>query len=153
MNFLNRNALKYGLIMTVLTGLWLMTMHFLGFYDNREDIVNVYDLAFIVVVPLVVWYFGLTEYRKSRGGKLSLKEGILQGFKISLVYGVLSPFAYLKYYLLFNPNLVEFMRQEYGLLDASVSQVYITDMIVQFVSAIIGGTLYGSIISFFLKKS
>src|SRR3990167_9999021 len=152
MNFLKSNAVKYGFIMTVLTGVWILLMHFTGQYENKENISGPTDLAFIFIVPLVVWYFGISARKKELGGKLSFKEGVLEGAKISLVYAVLSPFVYLKYYLFLNPEILGFIRSEYGLNRANDAVVILVDMSTQFVSAIIGGTIYAAIISFFLRS-
>lgn len=147
-----RNPIKYGLIMTILTSAWVLLMHFTGQYDNRESIVqSPFDLAFIIITPLVVWYFGISERKRQLGGKLTFNQGLVTGIKISLVYAVLSPFVYAKYYIFLNSEILEFVRSEYGLAGASDTMVILADMGVQFVSAIVGGTIYAAIISFFLK--
>lgn len=84
----------------------------------------------------------------------SYKQGFAEGFRISVVYGLTSPWVFALYYLFVNPGILEFARTAYGMpATASAAQIIATDMLVQVVAAIIFGTIYGAIISYFLKTS
>jgi uncharacterized protein YqgC (DUF456 family) len=71
---------------------------------------------------------------------------------MSLVFGIVSPFVSLFYYQFVNPEIVAFVREMYQMKDATREMVIATDMSVQFLSSIIGGTIYAAIIAFFLKS-
>ncbi|MFM6975836.1 MAG: DUF4199 domain-containing protein [Sphingobacteriaceae bacterium] len=98
-----KNAIKYGLMIGVLSALWIMLMHLLGVYNNNtggpRDITWMEYLS--VFIPFSGLYWGLKEYRKTHfKHKMSFFQGLMQGFKILLVGGVLymaTLSIYLKY--------------------------------------------------------
>jgi hypothetical protein len=104
-----------------------------------------------IIAPFVIWYLGLREYKKDLKGKMTFKQGVRQGFKISLVYAAVSPFIFLVFYFV-NPSLLEYAKTAYGLTAASDTIVIAVDMLVQVVAAIVGGTVYAAILSLFLKS-
>lgn len=150
MHVFSQNAGKFGLIMTVLNALYVLFMHYSGQY-GPEYAVNPLDFLFILIVPFIVWWFGIEAKKKEKKGKLSFKDGVKEGFQISLVYAVLSPFVYAFYYLVLNPQILDSLKIEYGLQGVSDLQIVFVDILAQFVSAIVFGTLYAIIISFILK--
>lgn len=115
-------------------------------FDTKSPL----QITITFIAPFIVWYLGLKERKKELKNKMSFKQGLLASFKISLVYGVISPFLFMIYYFV-NPSVLLFIREVYKLAEATDAVVIISDMFAQFFSAIIGGTLYGAIISFFLK--
>ena len=150
MHSFSHNAGKYGLVMVILNILYVLFMHYSGQYGS-EYRVNPLDLLFIIIAPFIVWWFGIEEKKKSQRGKLTFRDGFAEGFQISLVYALLSPFVFAFYYLVLNPRIVTSIKSQYGLPGASDIQIFFIDMLAQFVSAIVFGTLYAAIISFFLK--
>lgn len=150
MKFLNRNHLKYALIMCAITVACLALMELTG--QNESFDKSPFPVIFTFIAPAVVWYFGIKERKQQLKGKLPFKQGVIEGFNISLGYAIISPFIFLFYYLFVNPPIIEYVRTSYGLTGASDTAVFAADMAVQFVAAIIGGTVYAAIISFFLKS-
>ena len=138
--------------MSALNAVYVLFMHFTGQYGPEYE-VNPLDLLFIIIVPLIVWYIGVKAKKAEKKGKLSFRDGVKEGFQIALVYGLTSPFVYAIYYLLINPSIVESLKPEYGMPDVSNMQIVLVDMLAQFVSAIIFGTVYGAILSHFLKST
>lgn len=104
------------------------------------------------IAPFIIWWFGIRNYKKMLNGKMSWKQGTMEGLRISLVFGIVSPFIFLFYYLFVNPEIVEWVRITYGLQGYSDAIVIGSDLLGQFVSAIVFGTIYATIISFFLKS-
>jgi hypothetical protein len=115
-------------------------------FDQKSPIFLFYQF----IAPLIVWYFGLTSYKKLHNGKMSFKDGVKEGFRMSLVFGIVSPFIFVAYYLI-NPGIVDFIKTAYQMPDADNNTIIAFDMIVQLVAALIGGTIYAAILSFFLK--
>lgn len=102
--------------------------------------------------PLVVWYMGIYARRTAQKGSLTFKEGVSEGFKISLVYGLVSPFIFLVYYLVVNPGIVSYVRQAYGMAGAPDSSVIMVDMLVQLIAALVFGLVYSAVIALILRS-
>lgn len=150
MDILKQSYVKYGLIMTGLLIGCLALMEITGqneSFENKSPIFFVYQF----LAPAVVWYFAIKAKKKELKGKLTFKQGITQGFKISLVFAVISPFIFALYYTLINPAILTYVKSAYGLNQVSDVMIIIIEMFAQFVGAIIFGTVYAAIISFFLK--
>jgi len=87
-----KNALKYGLLIGFLTGIWILLMHFMGIYgQHRGGILNIHWMEYLsVIIPFIGLYLGIKNYRNNvNGGKLEFVEGLMEGFKILLVGFVL----------------------------------------------------------------
>ena len=83
-----RNALKYGLLIGVLSGAWILIMHLSGIYQSQEGgALNIHWMEyFSVIIPFTGLYLGIKNYRNNiNGGKLEFFEGLMEGFKILLV--------------------------------------------------------------------
>ena len=150
MEILKQNHVKYGLIMSAIIAVCLLFMEITGqnqSFDQKSPLV----FFSMIVAPFIVWWMGIKAKKDSQKGKLTFKEGLKEGFKISLVYGIVSPFVFVLYYLLINPGILDYVRTSYNLTEASQMTVILVDMLVQFISALIFGTIYAAIISFFVK--
>lgn len=152
MSLLKQNAVRYGLIMSGVIVLMLIVMQLSGHYADHFPGQSPFEMFVITVIPFVVWFFGIKSKKKLQKGKLTFKQGVLEGFKISLTFGIVSPFIFAAYYLFVNPEIVSFVRDAYGIYDASFGTVILADMISQFLFSIIFGTIYAAIISLFLKS-
>lgn len=83
-----KNALKYGLLIGILSGLWILLMHLLGvFHQTKSGPFNIHWMEyFSVIIPFTGLYLGIKNYRNNiNGGKLEFFEGLMEGFKILLV--------------------------------------------------------------------
>lgn len=150
MKLLHRNHIKYGLIMVAVTAVGLVLMEITGQNDTFET-KSPFQLIFQFTAPAVIWYLGIKSKKKSLHNKLTYKQGLLEGFKISVVYAALSPFLFLLYYTIVNPGILNYVREVYSMEAASDSMIVGVDMAVQFVSALIFGSVYGAIIALFLR--
>lgn len=87
-----KNAIKYGLLIGVLTGIWIVLMHLMGVYtEHRDSFLNIHWMELLsVFIPFLGLYLGIKSYRNNvNGGKLEFAEGLIQGFKILIVGFVL----------------------------------------------------------------
>lgn len=87
-----KNGLKYGLLIGVLTGMWILIMHLVGVYDQvKSGPFNIHWMEyFSVFIPFTGLYLGIKNYRDNiNGGKLEFIEGLMEGFKILLIGFVL----------------------------------------------------------------
>ncbi len=90
-----KNAIKYGLIVGVLSGLWIFLLHFMGVYDDaypREGGFSGLEVLSIVI-PFAGLFFGIKSFRDNfNGGRMEFFEGIMEGFKIMIVGGIIAAF-------------------------------------------------------------
>ncbi|MCJ8211733.1 DUF4199 domain-containing protein [Mucilaginibacter sp. RS28] len=103
-----KNALSSGLIIGILSLVWLLVMHWLGYNSVKDNNLAPYEY-FSVLIPLIGLFLGLRAYReKEQGGKMSFLEGLIQGFKILLVGGVIAGFIGVIYINWFSPSNLNF---------------------------------------------
>lgn len=150
MKLRQQNHVTYGLLMCAALTVCLALNEITGLNASLEN-KSPFQLFYTFIAPAIVWTLGLIAKKKAQDNKLTYKEGLKEAFKISLVYGIVSPFIFLFLYIFVNPSLVEIARTSYQLPSASTATVIIVDMIVQFIAAIIFGGIYGAIISLFIK--
>ncbi len=151
MKLLQLNYVKYGLILVCVLVVCLLLMEVTGqkeSFDEKSPLFVIYQF----IAPAVVWYLGIKAKKKMHKNKLTFKQGLVEGFKISLVFAIVSPFIFLAYYTLINPGILNFVRTAYNMPGASDAMVIGVDMLVQFFASLIFGTIYAAIISFFLKS-
>ena len=91
-----KNALIYGLLIGVLSIAWLFFMRSLGYSGLDEKAASIEYVS--VVIPFVGLYFGIFSYRADDcAGKMGFLEALIQSFKILLVGGIISIFAFIVY--------------------------------------------------------
>ncbi len=95
------NAAKYGIIVGVLSGLWILIMHFSGVYakDLGGEPNNMQWMEWAsMLIPAVGLYLGIKNYRDHvSGGKMEFFEGLFEGFKIIIIGGVIAAFFAIVY--------------------------------------------------------
>jgi putative Mn2+ efflux pump MntP len=87
-----KNALKYGLLIGGLSGLFIVLMHMMGVYHQaKSGPFNIHWMEYLsVLIPFVGLYLGIKNYRNNiNGGRLEFFEGLMEGFKILLIGFVL----------------------------------------------------------------
>ena len=128
----------------------LLLMEFTGqneSFENKSPIFLVYQF----IMPAVIWYLALRAKKKSQQGKLTYKQGLLEGFKVSLVFAITSPFVFLIYYLFINPQILNYVKTAYQMPQASTSMIITIDLFAQFIAAVVFGTIYAAIIAIFVR--
>jgi hypothetical protein len=150
MNFFSKNQLKYALILCGVTVLCLAAMEVTG--QNKSFEHSPFAAISSIIAPLIIWFLAIREKKKELNGQMTFKQGLAQGFKLSLLYGLITPFIFAFYYLFINPSIVEHVKEIYQLQNASNATAIGTDVAVQVITSIIGLTVYSAIISFFLRS-
>ncbi|HEY9001837.1 MAG TPA: DUF4199 domain-containing protein [Mucilaginibacter sp.] len=91
-----KNALFPGLIIGVLSGLWLFIMLKMGLQFSND---KVNPIEFVsVLIPIVGLYIGVKRHRDNDlGGKMNFLEGLIQAFKILIVAGIFVVFIGIVY--------------------------------------------------------
>jgi hypothetical protein len=94
-----KNAVLPGVIIGILSGIWLFIMRRMGLTFTNDNVAPVEFIS--VFVPVIGLYMGVKNYRdKELGGKMNFLEGLVHGFKILIVAGVFVVFigiVYLNY--------------------------------------------------------
>ncbi|MES2873108.1 MAG: DUF4199 domain-containing protein [Bacteroidota bacterium] len=91
-----KHAAKYGIIIGVLSGVWILIMHFSGVYaeDAPKEMNNMQWMEWAsMLIPATGLYMGIKSYRDNvSGGKMEFFEGLFEGFKILIIGGVIAAF-------------------------------------------------------------
>lgn len=150
MGVMKISYIKYALIMCVVVIFALCMMELTG--QNRSfDSKSPLQIFLLFIAPFIITWLGISQKRKSLKNKINFKKGFTEGFKIFLAFGVLSSLIYLAYYTFINPQIVDSLQTSYGLFDSPFEVVVAFDMFMQFISAIIFGSIYSAIIALLLR--
>lgn len=91
-----KNGIITGLVIGILSGLWLFAMHLMG-YDLTKDQVSPYEYVSIII-PVAGLFFGIKSYRDNDlDGKMGFLEALIQCFKILVLAGVIAIFGAILY--------------------------------------------------------
>jgi hypothetical protein len=127
-----KNGIITGIIIGVLSGLWLFAMHLMG-YDLSKDQVSPFEYL-SVIIPVAGLYFGLKNYRDhDLGGNMGFLEGLIQCFKILVLAGIIAIFSGILYvsYVDASNNISDFSGRMFaalliGLLSALAVSLILT---------------------------
>jgi hypothetical protein len=91
-----KNAVIPGLIIGVLSGIWLFIMRLMHIPFNSP---HVSPIEFVsILIPIVGLYLGVKSYAYGEmHGKMSFLEGLLHSFKILIVAGIFVVFIGIVY--------------------------------------------------------
>lgn len=75
-----KNAVIFGLIIGILSGIWIWAVYLLGHSNLTTG--SPYEIT-SVLIPIIGLYFGVKRYRDvDKGGHITFFEGLQEGFKI-----------------------------------------------------------------------
>lgn len=112
-----KNALTWGLIIGILSAIWLFITHAMG-YDTYDDKTAPYEYLSIFI-PIIGLYFGIRSYRNNElKGNMGFLEALIQSFKILLFGGILAVFIGIVYinYIQTGNNFTAFSGRMFGAL-------------------------------------
>lgn len=149
MDLLKQNHVRFGLLGTAILTIILLFVHtFAG--DTSDLQFSFWQIVLILIVPLLLWYFGIRAKRKELNHSLSYKQGIKEGYKIALVFALSSPFVFLLYFLLLNFQALTSAGNDQ--IHAPSALSILVDMMAQFWVSLALGTIYGIIATLLLQK-
>jgi len=91
-----KNAVISGIIIGVLSGLWLFIMRWTGHQMLDDQLTPIEYIS--ILIPILGVYFGLKGYRDDElNGRMNFLQGLVQSFKILLIGGVIAGFAGIVY--------------------------------------------------------
>jgi hypothetical protein len=98
-----KNSVIFGLIIGVLSLIWLFVMRASG-YNLTDSEASPVEYA-SVLIPLIGLYFGVKTFRDGElKGNMGFFEALIQSFKILLVGGALAVFACIVFINWANPD-------------------------------------------------
>ncbi len=103
-----RNAAKYGLLIGIVSGIWILIMHFAGIFENASENPDKMNwLEYVsIIIPFAGLYLGIKNFRDHiNGGRMEFFEGLFEGFKIIIVGGVITAF-FAVVYVQYSPNVL-----------------------------------------------
>jgi hypothetical protein len=112
-----KNAVMSGIIIGVLSGLWLFIMRWSGYTMFNDQVAPIEYIS--ILIPVLGVFFGLRGYRNDElNGEMSFLQGLVQSFKILLIGGVVSGFAGIVYinYVEAQHNFRDFSGRLFGAL-------------------------------------
>lgn len=98
--------IKWALVFTLVALLWMYLENTLGWHDEHIDRHATYTMLFLLPA-IVVMVFALLEKRKSLGGKMTYKQGLVAGLIITLGITILSPLATFVTHTAISPDYFE----------------------------------------------
>lgn len=88
------NAIKYGLLIGIASGIWILVLHVAGVYNDAPEPGHFSLLEYASgLIPLTGLYLGIKNFRDHiNGGRMEFFEGLFEGFKIMIVGGIIAAF-------------------------------------------------------------
>jgi hypothetical protein len=139
--------LKYGLLITVGVIAWVLLAHS-AVPNPRSPVHTIGAAAFFNILQFVMIYLGLKAKEREYGDKQDFKKGIKTGVTISLVYGMT---AALFFVVLVSVVGTRWMNDPGAQTDPP-SIAMAKAFAGLFISALVLGLIYSTVISFFLAK-
>jgi uncharacterized membrane protein len=91
-----KNALFPGLVIGILSGVWLFIMLKMGLTFSNDKVNPVEFVS--VLIPIIGLYLGVKRHRDNDlDGKMNFLEGLIQAFKILIVAGIFVVFIGIVY--------------------------------------------------------
>ncbi|MFA5244013.1 MAG: DUF4199 domain-containing protein [Pedobacter sp.] len=108
-----KNSLKYGILIGIISGIWILIMHYAGvFAQDSVEGNNVSWLEYAsILIPAGGLYWGIKNYRDHiLKERMEFFEGLCEGFKI-LIFGGIAAALFAAIYIQVNTNLenIDFM--------------------------------------------
>jgi hypothetical protein len=151
--------IKWGIIFTLFTLIWMIFERILGWHDNYIDkhaiLTNLYAIPAIILVVLAL----RDKRTKVFDGKMTWKQGFLTGLGMTVVIVLLSPLSMWITMEFITPyyfeNVKSFSIESGKLTQAQAEQIFnMGSYVIQStIVAAIMGTVTSAIVAFFTKKS
>lgn len=113
-----KNAIVWGAVIGILSGLWIFTMNWLGYttrLNNASIATFEYSSGFI---PLIGLFFGVRYYRNHyKNGSMNFFEALVESFKILIVGGIIAVIIAVLYISFIAPDtIIDFSGRIFGAL-------------------------------------
>jgi hypothetical protein len=140
--------LKYGLLITLGVIGWVLITRSL--ITNPLSIVHTLGgPIFFNVLQFATIYLGLKALEHAKGDRPYFKEGLKIGVAISFVYGLTASIFFVIVLVIVG---TKWLASEPGAANAPLSRIVLSAFLGLFLSALLFGLIYSTVLSFFLAK-
>jgi hypothetical protein len=140
--------LKYGLLITLGVIAWVLITRSL--ITNPQSIVHTLGgPIFFNVLQFAMIYLGLKALGHAKGERPYFKEGLKTGVAISFVYGLTASIFFVVVLVIVG---TKWLASEPGAANAPLSRIILSAFLGLFISALLFGLIYSTVLSFFLAK-
>lgn len=140
--------LKYGLLITLGVIAWVLITRSL--VTNPQSIVHTLGgPVFFNVLQFAMIYLGLKALEHEKGDRPYFKEGLKTGVAISLVYGLAVSIFFVITLMVVG---TKWLASEPGAGTAPLSRILLGAFLGFFLSALLFGLIYSTVLSFFTAK-
>ncbi len=92
-----KNAIIYGVVIGILSGLWMFVSHSMGVTPTKDTVAPFEYFSFLI--PAIGLFIGIWSYRKNEcKGQMGFLEALVQSFKILIAGGIITVFAAILYF-------------------------------------------------------
>ena len=142
-----KTSLKYGLLITLGAVVWVLIAHYT--ITNPASIVHQLGTPIIFnLLQFIMIYLGIKSVEHLKSDRLAFKEGIQTGVGISLVYGLTLSLFFVIVLAVIGTKWMG-VEQDAGTPPRSQIAGAFVGL---FLSALIFGLIYSTVISFFIAK-
>ena len=150
--------IKWGIIFTVFTLLWMALERAIGLHDTHIDKHATYTNLFAIPAIIIVVLALLDKRKNFYNGKMSWKQGFLTGIGITIIILIFTPLSMWTTNTLVTPHYFENViahSVEMGKMTQVQAEKYFSmgSYILQsMVGATVMGLVTSAIVAFFVKK-
>src|SRR5215467_3245804 len=145
-----KSAIKYGGIIAAGVAIWVLADHFLLHISRAGSNTEYLATLFFNLLQLAVIFVGIRALRQENRGRFTLGQGIRRGMAISLAYAVFAIVFFIAFYLVVGRKVLENEPAALG-DDHLGTYALLRAFAALFLSAMIGGLIYSTVISYALK--
>lgn len=149
--------IKWGIIFTVISLIWMFMEKGLGWHDENIAQHAIYTNLF-AIIAIVLYVLALLDKRKNfYDGRMTWSQGFISGIVVSMVVALLSPIAQVVTHELITPDYFENVityTVESGAMSRAAAEEYfnLTSYIIQsFFFALVVGIVTSAIVAFFVR--
>lgn len=149
--------IKWGVIFTVLSILWMIFEKWMGWHGPKIAVHALYT-NFFAIVAILIYIFAFLDKRKNDKSIMQWKHGFFYGLGIAIVVAVLSPLSQWITSFAISPdyfsNAIAYSVEQGKLTQQQANDYFnLKNYLIQgFVGALIMGTITSAIIALFIQK-
>ena len=150
--------IKWGVIFTIATLLWMVLEKALGWHDENIDKHAIFT-NFFAIIAITLFILALLEKRnKDLGGKMTWFQGVASGMVISVIVAILSPLSqYITHEFIspdFFKNMITYAVENKGMSQENAQTFFsFKSYLIQSAFGALGmGTVTSAIVALFVRK-
>lgn len=124
-----KNALIYGILIGVLSIIWLFAFRSLGYTGTDDKAAPIEYVS--IIIPVIGLLLGIMAYKRELGGNMGFLQALVESFKILIVGGVISIFAFILYvnYIAAGDIMRDFSSRMFGALLVGILEAFAVSLL------------------------